>query len=259
MESYKFTFEVSLKDKPNTCKGIVFLTSSVYDPLGFLAPIVLLGKKLLQDLSRQKLGWDDPVGKSERQRWERWKEQLVVTRCMKPPKFGDLKFAELHSFADASQIACGAVSYLRLVKDRIHCTFLVGKACLAHLKAMTVPRMELSAAVLAVQLYKLLREELDIPIIQSAFWPDSTCEIQYIRDQSKRFHTFVANQLSVIHESSEPYQWRQVRSELNPADDVSRGLTVDEMILNSKWLTGPQFLGRESKFWPLDPSTRINR
>ena len=191
MESDKFTFEVSLKDKPNTRRGILSLTSSVYHPLGFLAPIVLPANKLLQDLCRQKLGWDDPVGDSECQRWEKWKEQLpnllqiAVTRCIKPPEFGDLKFAELHSFADTSQIAYGAVSYLRLVdvEDRIHCTFLMGKSHLAHLKPMTVPRMELSAAVLAVQLDKSLREELDIPIAQSTFWSDSTCVIQYIRSE----------------------------------------------------------------------------
>ena len=130
----------------------------------------------------------------------------------------------------------------------------MGKSRLAHLKPMTVPRIELSAAVLAVQLVKSLREELDIPIAQSTFWSDSTCVIQYIRNQSKRFHTFVANRLSVIHENSEPHQWRHVRSELNPADDVRRSPTVDEVILNSKWLMGPQFLSRESKFWPLNPT-----
>ena len=60
------------------------------------------------------------------------------------------------------------------VEDRIHCTFLIGKSRLAHLKPMTVPRLELSAAVLAVQLDKSVREELDVPIIQSTYWSDST-------------------------------------------------------------------------------------
>ena len=86
---------------------------------------------------------------------------------------------------------------------------------------MTVPRLELSAAVLAVQLDKSVREELDIPITQSIYWSDSTCVLRYIRNQSKRFHTFVANRLSVIHENSAPHQWRYIGSELNPADEVS--------------------------------------
>ena len=161
---------------------------------------------------------------------------------------------ETCNFADASQIAYGAVSYLRMVdvEDRIHCTFLIGKSRLAHLKLMTVPRLELSAAVLAVQLDKSVREELDVPITQSIYWSDSTCVLQYIRNQSKKFHTFVANRLSVIHENSAPHQWRHIGSELNPADEVSRSLTVEEMCANSKWLNGPQFLTKKDEFWPRD-------
>ena len=193
----------------------------MYDPLGFLAPITLPAKKLLQDLCRKKLNWDDPVGEIESHTWEKWKEQLsslsqiAVNRCIKPVNFGELKLGELHNFADASQISYRAVSYLRLVdvEDKVHCTFL------AHLKPMTVPRWELSAAVLAVQLDKTLKEELDIPVAQSTFWSDSTCVLQYIfRNQSKRFHTFVANRLAVVHENSEAHQWRHGSSELNPAE-----------------------------------------
>ena len=207
LEKDEFTFKVTLRDRPNTRRGILSMMSSVYDPLGLVAPVVLTAKKLLQDLCKKKIGWDDPISDEDGERWEKWKSQLPslsrisVGRCIKPLYFGDLKFAELHNFADASQIAYGAVSYLRMVdvEDRIHCTFLIGKSRLAHLKPMTVPRLELSAAVLAVQLDKSVREELDVPITQSTYWSDSTCVLQYIRNQSKRFHTFVANRLSVIH------------------------------------------------------------
>ena len=264
MESDKFIFKVALKDRPSTRRGILSLTSSVYDPLGFVAPVVLPAKKLLQDLCREKRGWDDSISDCDGERWEKWKSQLAnlplitVDRCVRPACFGDLKIAELHNFADASQIAYGAVTYLRLVdvEERIHCAFLIGKSRLAPLRPMTVPRLELSAAVLAVQLDRTVREELDIPINQSTFWSDSTCVLQYIRNQSKRFHTFVANRLSVIHENSAPHQWRHVSSELNPADEVTRGLTVDEMSASNKWLSGPEFLKKKEEFWPCDPTIR---
>ena len=201
LEKDEFTFKVTLRDRPNTRRGILSMMSSVYDPLGLVAPVVLTAKKLLQDLCKKKIGWDDPISDEDGERWEKWKSQLPslsrisLGRCIKPLYFGDLKFAELHNFADASQIAYGAVSYLRMVdvEDRIHCTFLIGKSRLAHLKPMTVPRLELSAAVLAVQLDKSVREELDVPVTQSTYWSDSTCVLQYIRNQSKTFHTFVAN------------------------------------------------------------------
>ena len=87
-------------------------------------------------------------------------------------------------------------------------------------------------------------------------WSDSTCVLQYIRNQSKPFHTIVANWLSVIHENSAPYQGRHVSSEHNPADEVTRGLTLDEKSASSKWLCGPKFLKKKEEFWPRDPTLR---
>ena len=71
-----------------------------------------------------------------------------------------------------------------------------GKSRLAHIKPMTVPRLELSAAVLAVQLDETLKSELEIPLHQSVFWTDSTTVLQYIRNESARFQTFVSNRLT---------------------------------------------------------------
>jgi len=130
----------------------------------------------------------------------KWKNQLsglpkiTVNRCFRLIGFGELKLVELHSFADASQVAYGAVCYLSLVdvNDRMHCAFLVGRSPLAHVRPMTVPRLELCAAVLAVQLKQSIREEWHIPLTKSTFWSDSTCVLQYIKKQSRRFHTFVA-------------------------------------------------------------------
>ena len=76
MQKDMFIFDAAQKSKPNTHSGIRSLTSSIYDPLGLLAPIILPTKKLLQDLRQQRLDWDDPVGENESQRWEKWKEDL---------------------------------------------------------------------------------------------------------------------------------------------------------------------------------------
>ena len=102
--------------------------------------------------------------------------QLAVERCVKPADLEKLTFAVLHHFPDASHFAFGAVSYLRMVDstDNAYCMFLMGKSCLAHIKPMTVSRLELSAAVLAIQLDETLKSELEIPLHQSVFWSDST-------------------------------------------------------------------------------------
>ena len=106
------------------------------------------------------------------------------------------------------------------------------------------------AEIGTLQLEQSIKEELDIPVTNSTFWSDSTCMLQYIKNKSRRLHTFVENRLSIIHERSTPYQWRHVPSELNPADEVSRGLTVKDMINNSKWLNGPMLLRKKEESWP---------
>lgn len=95
----------------------------------------------------------------------------------------------------------------------------------------------------------MLRKELDLPLTDSTFWTDSTSVLKYIHNQTKRFHTFVSNRVAVIHDLSRTSQWRYINSRDNPADDASRGLHV-ESYLRSRWLRGPEYLGREKNTWP---------
>ena len=257
------TFKVKTvsKDKPLTRRGILSTTSSVYDPLGMVAPAILPAKKLLQDLCKRNIGWDDEIGEDERKRWENWLSDLpklseiTLKRCIKPADFGRVKSAQLHHFADASRIAYGTVSYIRLTnyEGKVHCAFLFGKSRLAHVKPMTIPRLELCAAVVAVQVDQMSRKELELSLEESVFWTDSMSVLQYIRNESTRFHTFVANRLAIIQDGSVPSQWRYVNTHLNPAHDASRGLSAGRMVDNVRWLKGPQFLWHEEDSWPTEP------
>ncbi|XP_068738913.1 uncharacterized protein [Montipora capricornis] len=130
----------------------------------------------------------------------------------------------------------------------IHCSFVIGKSRLAPLKAITIPRLELSAAVVFVKLDNMIRRELGLPIEESIFWSDSTSVIQLIQNQSKRFQT-VAYRLSIIHDGSSPDQRRYVDSRSNLADDASRGLTAEQLIHNKRWLHGPEFLWKSDECW----------
>lgn len=260
MYSDNFIFDVQPKIKPATRRGILSVTSSIYDPLGFVSPVVLPAKKMIQDLCRQQLDWDDQIGNEDNERWNKWKEQLPdlsqlsINRCLEPASFGKVTQRELHNFADASQYAYGAVSYLRSVdeSENINVSFLMGKSRLAHLRPMTIPRLELSAAVLATEMDKALRNELELDIDHSFFWTDSTSVLQYVRNTNRRFHTFVANRLTVIHENTKSFQWKYVPSEQNPADVASRGTTA-RALSASQWLSGPQFLSEVMASWPAEP------
>ena len=157
IESDTLQFRIELKDKPLSRRGILSTVSSIYDPLGLVAPVILQGKRILQELCRDGVDWDDKVPEDIRPRWERWRselpalEKLKVPRCHKPNEFKEIKTVELHHFSDASQNGYGQCSYLRLTdsKDRIHCLLAMSKSLIAPLKPVTIPKLELTAAVVA--------------------------------------------------------------------------------------------------------------
>ena len=254
----QFGFKIKMKPKPATRRGVLSVVSSVYDPLGFVAPFVLVAKIIMQDLCRKNLSWDDVLQDDYLKRWEVWLEQLMkieqlyIPRCFKPHQFGRTTSIQLHLFADASERGYGPVGYLRLVNEfgDIHVAFVIGKARVAPLKVITIPRLELSAAVVATRLDKMIRSEIDYSIDFTTFWTDSTTMLGYVANKDKRFKTFVANRLAVIHETTNPNQWRYVNTCLNPADDASRGLQADALFKNKRWLTGSDFLWKTEDQWP---------
>ena len=153
-----------------------------------------------------------------------------------PAGFGRPVKCKLYHFRDASMSACGSVSYQHSLLPRP----IVGQSRLALIREMTMPRLELSAAVIAVRMDRMLSRELSVAIQEFVFWTDSMIVLQYVYSYSKRFQTFVANRLSVIHDGSMPRQ-RKVDTRGDPAGDVSRGLNGFEMISSPRWKRGPGF------------------
>ena len=124
-----FTFDIHVNKKSFTRRGLLSMTASVYDPMGFVAPVILEAKLLLQDLCKQKANWDSVISEEERVRWSRWLEELPYLSELRIPRcFTQVAAAsyEIHCFADASSFAYGACSYLRIIdtKGFVHCSFL---------------------------------------------------------------------------------------------------------------------------------------
>lgn len=96
---------------------------------------------------------------------------------------------------------------------------------------------------------------MELPINEAIFWTDSTIVIQYIRNESTRFQTFISNRLALIRDASSSTQWkRHVPSELNPADYASRGLKPNDSEQLEHWLNGPSFLWKNESHWPIQPT-----
>ncbi|KAL0147545.1 hypothetical protein M9458_057146, partial [Cirrhinus mrigala] len=249
LEKDSFTFNIRLKDQPPTRRGILSTVAAIYDPLGFIAPYVLKGKGILQEMCRQGTDWDDPLPECLKPRWECWKGDLhnlknvQINRCYVPADFGEVVKREIHHFSDASTTGYGQCSYLRLINKRedVHCTFLMGKARVSPTKVTTIPRLELTAATVSVAVSNTLREALLYDNVEEFFWTDSKVTLGYINNDARRFHTFVANRVQKIRNSTSLQQWFYVPTSKNPADMASRGTSVTEL-LSSNWLTGPHFL-----------------
>ena len=253
-----FTFQIKQDNKPFTRRGLLSVVASLYDPLGLVAPVTLGAKRLLQKLCKEKMGWDDHMKKCDIDTFCEWLNNLnsltalKIPRCFKPNNFDRLLGAELHLFSDASEYGYGSCCYLRLqdASGRIHVSLVLGKSRLAPIKTVTIPRLELSAAVLACRLSESVSREIEYQLDKTVFWTDSMIVLGYIANTKKRFKTFVANRISAIHESSTPNQWRHVPGKENPADLASRGIRATDAQRLRFWLTGPKFLWEHESKWP---------
>ena len=256
VESDSFEFSVVLQDKPCTRRGILSTVSSIYDPIGFVAPLMLEGKSILQELCSLHLKWDDPIPEHTKMKWEKWRMELMklqsvtIPRCYKPKDFGQVVRTELHHFSDASVRGYGQCSYLRLVDDanKVHCAFVMGKSRVAPLKPVTIPRLELTAAVCSVRISQQIHRELEYGIDKDFFWTDSKVVLGYIGNESRRFHVFVSNRVQEIQDSTQRNQWRYVDTKQNLADEASRGMKTNEL-RDSRWILGPEFLWKEEGEW----------
>ena len=256
IESDTFNFTISLRDRPCRRRRILSTISSIYDSLGFVAPVLLEGKTILQELCRNNTGWDDPVTNDIQSKWFKWKSELedlqsfAIPRCYKPINFGRDVVAEIHHFSDASFKGYGKCSYLGLVNEngKICFSFELGKARVTPLNAVTVPRLDLTAAVLSARVSEQLKGELEIEITDKVYWTDSRMVLGYIANRVRRFHVFVANGVQEIQDKTSTKQWRYVDTKTNPADEGSRGLRARELA-QSDWIQGPDFFWKPETEW----------
>ncbi|XP_068741688.1 uncharacterized protein [Montipora capricornis] len=131
-----------------------------------------------------------------------------MNRCYKLEGFGNASVVQLHMIFDAARVEYGSVGYLRVVnvKGVIHVTFVMGKARLAPLKEISIPKLELAAAALSVTLSAAIRKEFYLDVQEVYYWTDSLSVLKCINNRTKRFHTFESNRLSVIRDGSSPHQ-----------------------------------------------------
>ncbi|GFU05905.1 DUF1758 domain-containing protein [Trichonephila clavipes] len=237
-----------------TKREVLSIIARLFDPLGFLGPILTKAKLILQKLWVLKLEWDEPLSNPIAKEWNDFVSTLPVIQNIHVPRLVIGKgIIIIHEFADFSLAAYGAVLYAQSIsKEDVSTRLLCSKSRVAPVKPITIPRLELCACVLLSQLLEKVLHSLTLPIQQIMLWTDSNIVLAWIQRSPEQLKTFIANRIKIIQRLTQNCQWNHVSSNENPADLISRGLNASDISSKQLWWHGPDFLREELEVNPID-------
>ncbi|XP_026471164.1 uncharacterized protein LOC113375440 [Ctenocephalides felis] len=252
--------ETEVRKGFDTKRSVLSTIAQIYDPIGLISPVSVTAKLIMQELWRQNLGWDESLPQELQDRWVLFKRHLAdLDNLIIPRKIFDSipVTIQCHGFSDASLYAYGACIYLRATyaDGTTSSRLLCSKSKVAPLKNVTLPRLELSAALLLAKLYRQIMTITKIQISESFLWCDSTIVLAWLKTDPALLKMFVSNRVAEILDLTPGIAWRHVGSKDNSADIVSRGVkTPLELVECNLWWNGPAWLVEESCKWPNRPA-----
>lgn len=173
----------------------------LFDPLGWLSPIIIRAKTIMQNHWCLDLGWDDEVPIDVLTKWRTIRDDLQCVHLIKLP-YSSNQSIELHGFCDASIHVYSAVVYSRVMQSdgKYAVLLLAAKTTVSPIKTITLPKLELCGAHLLSKLINRVRKDLRILDIQCYAWCDSSIVLHWMRGHPNRLKTFVSNRISDIME-----------------------------------------------------------
>ena len=261
----KFLFQIQPNEehRPLSKRIVLSELASLFDPLGLLGPTIVKAKIFMQQLWQKKLEWNQQLTDEDSVSWKKFRDELMtindirIDRCLSP--LHKVTRYELHGFSDASEVAFGACVYLRAIStnNQVSTHLVCSKSRVAPLKQLTIPRLELCGASLLAKLMNIASTALDMQLQESYYWTDSTIVLSWIRASSSKLKIFVGNRITEIQTITDPQQWRHVRTDVNPADCLSRGLTPMELNNLELWWKGPSYLHQPTINFPINFDTDV--
>ncbi|GFX62362.1 integrase catalytic domain-containing protein [Trichonephila clavipes] len=249
----KFIFAITVNETDVwTKRKVLSEVAKIFDPLGWLAPSVVISKIFLQELWSHHLSWDEELPDSLARQWRIFQEQLPlltnikIPRCILIPQAIDV---QVHEFSDSSEKAYCAVIYIRskdatqIVVSRL----LTSKTRVSSVKPQSLPRLELCSALLLANFLQDTLPTLTVPISETFAWSDSKITLAWLKSDPRRWQPFVANRVAQIQELTPNVQWNFVRGLENPADCGTRGIPPTKLEKFNLWFNGPDWL-RSSTF-----------
>ena len=212
-------------DKALTQRTVLSFVSSVFDPVGLVAPLgPVRARLLLEDIWKiSGQTWDDELPEEIRDKFLEWHSGLPLLGQLTIPRsyFTEpVDQIELHMFGDSSQDFFCAVGFLRArlsSSRKTQISFIFSKARVAPMKALSIPKLELQAALLATRLNYDIMTALTVSINHVYMWTDSTTVLRWL-NSTEKLRVFVDNRVGEILESTTDDEWHHVLSGDNPAD-----------------------------------------
>ena len=238
-------------DSKLTKRNIVSTISKTFDPLGILLPVTLSGKLLIQKLWIENLDWDTTLPQELIQLWNAYNLDVKTLSNFKFPRDIDIESGDLHIFSDASPRAYGTVAY---ICDGTKTKFLIAKSRLAPIKTISLPQLELTALNLSARLAKFVQESLSDKIkINSVYLHTDSMIAYHWVHSAKITKSYVKQRVENIKELCSDAKICHVDGSKNPADFLTKPLSVNRFLNCSDWINGPDWL---IEFTP--PSTVLN-
>lgn len=247
-DNFEYSVKIPFSDVSITKRKVISEIAKLFDPLGWLAPAIIVTKIFIQKLWISGIGWDDLLPENLLKEWISYRNELLLLQDVTIPRWMNTyrsdKQRELHGFCDASNEAYAAVVYMRAVdkEGNVAVHLITSKTKVAPIKQVCIPRLELCGAVLLSRLLQEVSTVLDIRKENIYAYTDSTVVLAWLGSYPGKWKTFIANRVSEILSTMDRKQWIHVKSLENPADIASRGVKPSEMKNATMWFTGPCWL-----------------
>ena len=250
-----------IEEKKITKRMLLRAVASVYDPMGVLSPIVIKLKILFQDVCKRHIDWDEFLCKDHQEIWDALMKDIKLFESIELPRCvieGRMQSIDLVEFSEASEKAYAACIFIvsKYEEGKQNSHILVSKTRVAPLKTLTMPRLELMAALILSRLMSRIVVELRkvCEINRILCLTDAAIVLAWIRGEDKQYKTFVQNRLLEIRKNVDCSNWFHVPGKENIADLPSRGCLATQLLVPDfiETLTKePCWLRNDVEDWPI--------